>query len=431
VLVVGLLALAGLAGCGHGHQGLDQVDGADAGTFASTLFPAGEQYPAKAGGRAVVRDCGFSAPLANGRSLWVFCDTLVFDHIVGQAPKLRANTVFIPSATAALATTPATPTPARPLFLHEAAYPAADPQFLSSSNTYGHGRRIRCLGGKSALAWTASLVALPGQDTVLDFYQDHCSDVSKGFPAYDIGVAEISGAGLRTSDLQVTARRPSVLRNPHPGSSDDWGFANGAVIDGRYLYLFSAQPADYSCDHGKDCKLRGPGHVQVARVPWADHQYRSSANYEYYRGGASPWSREPSLAIDVVQGFPWPAGDGVSVGWYPQIHRYVMVHAMAPLAGTGMALRTAPTPWGPWSAAIDVLPQAQSSAANPHGGCDPPTTCRGFALHPELTGHSLDLFFSYIRNGDIVDAKGRAIELGGGPPWRIRLGSVPLSALPR
>jgi hypothetical protein len=413
----------------------------DAGTFTSTLYPEPHAFPrGGAALRAVVRDCGFSVALPNGKSLWLFCDTAVFDQVAGTAPDLDAELRMVGSGTAGLATTTVQPSPANPVALHEASYPAMPKAWITSSGQYGSGaerRAIACPGGESAVAWTKGMVALPGRSTVVSFFQDHCPNVAAGFPEYDIGVAEYDAPATAADDfagadqLQVTRRFDSVLTNPVPGSTTRWGYGDGAVVDGEYLYAYSANPGQLDCRAG-GCTEIARGAVTVARVRWAGGEYRSSANYEYYTGSiGARWSADPTQARDVLRDTRWPSGDGMSVMWSPQIQRFVMAHANSRISpSTGASVRTSTTPWGPWSAPTDVAIDASSSFANPAGGCDSSTPCRTFFLHPELSSvDDTHFYLSYVRHNDFATDEGAPVTFAGAATMQVRLAAIPFASL--
>jgi hypothetical protein len=419
------------------------VTAGDAGTLSSTLVPDAVLFPTgtEPSLRALIRDCGLSSALPNGASLWVFCDTAAFDNVTGAGSDKTARLRFVPSGTAALAATTPDPTPRAPVDLHEAAYPSMATPFITSSSQFGPAddrRPIACSSGAPAFAWTTGMVTLPGTHTVVSFFQDHCVDSPTSYPGYDVGVAEFTAPTNAADDfsgadqLRVSSRYDSVLVNPAPGIGSKWGYGAGTVVAGDYLYLYSASAPEIDCTTG-DCHLMAPGFVHVARVRWTNGEYRSGANYEYYTGSAAPgWSRDPSAAVDVIPDQLWPSGDGISVAWYPQLQRYVMSYANSVFAPTdGAFLRTSTTPWGPWSSPINSLIDASSSLANPSGGCNAPTTCRTFLLHPDLTGVAgTKLYFSYVRNNDLADATGQIVTFNGGASMQVRLASLDLQSLP-
>lgn len=420
----------------------DRPEAADAGLLATTLIPNANRFPdGPEDQRAIVRDCGFSAPLPSGQSLWVFCDTVLYDGIHGAAPDFDATTRVIHSGTAALAPIRTDPSPSQPVQLHEAAFPDLPRRFITPSGQHGppeDRQPITCPPGIVPFAWTKGMVTLPGTSTVVAFFQEHCPDLTSGFAEFDIGVAEIDVATTGPDDLagaatlDVDRRFDSVLVNPDPGSSRKWGYGTGPVIHGDHLYVYNARPQRLSCT-ATSCTELEPGAVRVARVRWTDGSYRSGDAYEYYTGSSvTPWSADPNDAVDVLPDRLWPSGDGMSVAWYPELDRYVMTHSATRISPTsGMAIRTAVTPWGPWSAPVDVTIDAASSLANPAGGCSDPTPCRTFVLHPELTPAGGDtLYLSYVRKQDHATLDGQIATFAGRNQFRVRLAGLPLSALP-
>lgn len=414
----------------------------DAGTPTSTLTPAANAFPTGTGAqRAVSRDCGFSVPLPNGQSLWVFCDTAIFDNVSGTAPALDAQLRFVHSGTAALALPTTGPTPTAPLALHEASYPSLPTRWVTPVQTYGpidDRRPITCATSTMAFAWTKGLTRLPGTNTVVGFVQEHCPEKDAGFPEYDISIVEWDAPAVAVDDLSAagalsTSRRyDSVFVNPTPGSGGKWGYGAGPVVHGDHLYTYSAQPAIFDCPDGVTCTLVRAGSLTVARARWADGSYRSASGWEYWAGGdATNWSAEPAEAAEVLPDNAWPSGDGVSVAWHPGLGLYVMVHANSRFSPTdGLSVRVASTPWGPWSAPVDVGLDASSSYADPAAGCEAPTSCRTFIVHPELSGDSGNLYVSYVRNEDHATLDGQHVTMAGAPTVRVRLAAIPFGVLP-
>lgn len=414
----------------------------DAGAPTSTLTPTANAFPTgTAAQRAVSRDCGFSAALPNGQSLWVFCDTAVFDNVSGSAPALDAQLRFVHSGTAALAQPTTAPSPTTPLALHEAAYPSLPTRWVTPVQAYGppeDRRPITCATSTMAFAWTKGLTRLPGTNTVVGFVQEHCPEKDAGFPEYDISVVEWDAPNVAADDvsaagaLSVSRRHDSVFVNPTPGSGGKWGYGAGPVVHGDHLYTYSAQPAIFDCPDGVTCTLVRAGSLTVARARWADGSYRSAAGWEYWTGGdAASWSTDPAAAAEVLPDTAWPSGDGVSVAWHPGLGLYVMVHANSRFTPTdGVSLRVASTPWGPWSPAVDVALDASSSYAEPAAGCEAPTSCRTFIVHPELSGDSGNLYVSYVRNEDHATLEGQRVTMAGAPTVRVRLAAIPFGVLP-
>lgn len=415
---------------------------ADAGVPSSTLYPTDNLFPDGTGdNRAVVRDCGFSAPLPNGQSLWVFCDTAIYDGIRGDAPDLSATIRFVHSGTAALAGPTTEPSPSNPVELHEAAFPNLPTRFITSSGMHGppgNRQTVQCAADVGPFAWTKGMVTLPGTTTVVAFFQDHCPDQSSGYASYDIGVAEVVFDDVDPTDfsaaasITTTSRFDSVQVNPAPATSHSWGHARGPVIHGDHLYVYKSTPSTLDCSTGT-CVLVERGLVGVARTLWAAGEYRFTDSYEYYTGNdLDPWSSDPAAAANILPDTNLPSGDGLSVAWHRDLQRYVMSHGASHFSPTQqVSLRTAVTPWGPWSSPVNVPLDASSSYANATGGCDAPTACRTFILHPELSASgSGDVHLSYIRNNDMATSDGQVITLSGRPTLALRLARVPGNVLP-
>ncbi len=393
--------------------------------------------------RDVDRDCGFSTRLANGKTFWLFCDTAIYDKHAGSTPP-TLNLRF--SATAALAAPSVEPVV--PPLLHEASAPALPTQFL---------RTPRLPGGAPPCAmpvsWTKGIVTVPGTNQVIAFYQTFCGSVASN-PSYDGGVAEYTDANpgasfAEAANLTADTQIDHVFVNPRPGAggSSGWrGYGYAPVISGRYLYV-------YGLDNAAPGPFAGNAAVHVARVdisapkssPW-----RTASNYRYWTG--TTWDTRADQAADVMPDRRTPGGDGLSVAYFPQIHRFVMIHTDrygqigAGLFGPGgFVIRSAPDPWGPWTTSMGSIDPAPTFIRPTRGclGTDDSSvddlTCRAFLLHPELSAATDgNLYFSYYRRGDSGDSfpatnfgpcTPRDQPAGSQPcrPGRVRLARIPLA----
>jgi hypothetical protein len=128
-----------------------------------------------------------------------------------------------------------------------------------------------------------------------------------------------------------------------------------------------------------------------------------------------------------------------------------MMYQQAAPYNTGPAVvRTAPTPFGPWSSALTVTPPTITTPAgssNPNLSITCATVgskmpgalgCRAFNLHPELdtTGTNASLVYSYYQSGAQGDSFSTVCSTvcttAAYPtvPGQVELASIPVSTLP-
>jgi hypothetical protein len=109
----------------------------------------------------------------------------------------------------------------------------------------------------------------------------------------------------------------------------------------------------------------------------------------------SYWDGTGSWVSDVGKAAPLPeSGPEMSVRWNPYLNEFLMFYI--PPLGRDVFLRTAPEPWGPWSAGQKVAP------CQPEG--DPDASCYGAKQHGELDRDGgRDVFLTY--NTNVAPAK--------------------------
>jgi hypothetical protein len=139
------------------------------------------------------------------------------------------------------------------------------------------------------------------------------------------------------------------------GSTKDWRFKR-VMRDNRSILWSAAQPhfATAFLDCASDGFIYCYGTVKegvtqncyVARVPRADID--RPERYEYLTTCEGAWSRDVSAAVAVFSGMP----SELSVSFNSHLGAYLAVHSLD-LTGKLVA-RTAPQPWGPWSEPVTL-----------------------------------------------------------------------------
>lgn len=116
-------------------------------------------------------------------------------------------------------------------------------------------------------------------------------------------------------------------------------------------------PGAFSWHTGKTTLIYGSGayrasNVYLAAIPSAEIETKSAMRFlaGFDSGGLPLWSTWESNAAPL---FSQPQVGEFSVAWIPQVQRWVMLYnASSP---RGITMRTAQTPWGPWSAGQVIM----------------------------------------------------------------------------
>ena len=323
--------------------------------------------------RTIRRDCPLSAPLSDGRTLWIFCDTSDFS----PAGKLRT---FVN-------TTAAFSEPGEPGPVHEPYDRDRHPfRFLTPTGDYRP-----CAAGQTRLIWPHATVTVPqadGRDRVLIYYQSVCSAGGVGLTTElfrDVGLAEYlydpKQPPAADTPIRGTVLREQLFARPADAVET---FGSGAAYDGSLVYV-------YRCERVGRCYV---GRVDPAAV--AD-----PAAYGYWNG--VDWQGTIGQAAPMAL-----AGGGTGFAMKPSVRyladRKLWVLADAAQFGAGtINLRLAHRPEGPWGPAAAVVPSDCTGTY--------PRQCLGVEVHPQF-GDAGTLALSYYNP---------AVPLGESPVRFVRV----------
>jgi hypothetical protein len=344
-------------------------------------------------GRQIVRDCGFSVPLAGraDRSLWLFCDTLVTTRQGKEVgpPILGAGTTAEGPGTAGRGpgvltevTTPAVNGPAAdgpaPPHAPGAASGLLPPQarprpFLPlPANLTLPASLLACAGPHAYPArWVTGAAREPGSSgRVLISYADYCVSGGDAFTPEGFGLLDYDPAGNVLGPPTPVFTAPPGQQLPQPQ------VLGSPVFRGGYLYLFGW------CGPGCD-----RGGVFLARTAATSAAWASGYTYQYWTGRG--WSADLTHAA-ALTGYGEPLA--VSVADYPAgRHGLVMIEQTS--AGGGFSLWQAQAPAGPWrqiqTGRVPCTAGQRVQAAD---------LCRALIGHPELSTGS-ELVISFFNPG--------------------------------
>lgn len=318
-------------------------------------------------------DCGWSAPLHDGRVLWVTCDAGRYSNVVGLAPRQA---------------------PAQPEFF-EQLYVPLDPD-------------LDCPEGRDdRLVWTTALAARPGPQstTVAILLVSGCrTDLVDGPP--DDTTGGIAVLEYRSSMAGGPLEPDVVAYDLWPGVWPD-GTVNvthtsGAVFFEEHLYAYACG-ADFGVfdQSGPDA-----GRCTIARAP-VDGPLAERASWAYWHGGGrweppacAPGScrdddvraaEEDQAPIDLpVPGSQKPAFGG-GEAFVPELFPVRVDERLDLLVGTSQQtlgdaaddlwLRVARRPEGPWSLPAEV----ELPCPGDPDEADSELDCRHHTPHPELS----------------------------------------------
>lgn len=322
-LVIALVGVSGLSGCAA--PGLDDFDRPGTSAFmdrsrsaathprnrlsatschdttgTSRVMSAGERQAQMENLRLPQwrsGDVGVTAPLSDGRVLWVFGDTV---RGGGTKPLVVSNSMLID-----------------------------DGPCFAQVDTAGLGPVIADPSSSRA-CWPNSVTTLPvrGDDVVAVA----CSRIERGTD----GLFDFSYRGMSLATFVVPhggAPQPVTLTEVTPDSNDaeqiNWGSA--MVADGEWVYVYGSQQPRGSAGKG----------AFVARAHVAD--LPAHGDWQFWDGGR--FQEEESRARPIVT-----AGEGVSqtysvVRWKG---RFVLVSKQGGEFGQNIGVWSAPRPEGPW-----------------------------------------------------------------------------------
>ena len=192
--------------------------------------------------------------------------------------------------------------------------------------------------------------------------------------AYSSVLARLNDRGNPPRSLAFTG--VYTLSGPPQGDGSYAGaFVNVAFADGPggYVYVWGTYGGGerivnghVQCAVGAECQMHS--YVRLARIPLARVAAAASgrsAAIEYYDAAnhAQPWQKDEHAATPLFRDAT-PCGSHVGVQWIPALARWVLLYNCPSAKPSGIVMRSAPQPWGPWSA-----PQTIFNPARDHGYC--------------------------------------------------------------
>jgi hypothetical protein len=364
----------------------------------------------RAGRVSLARDCGYSVPLpaSPSRSLWLFCDTLIYVRAKNATGDVSWTlTRFVPGSTAAAGPAVVGPGPLgrEPGLLSEVGTPANAPAGTGAGSAPGGGPAqflpqpaglvtatgLPCGNGSYAASWISGAARVPGAPDLLITFDNYCvlsgsgGDLPEGF-----GLAEYDPA-TRTLSNDV-----NVFSVTGPGAGAGSRLLGSPVFSGRYLYLFGTAcraRVHGGCTRGALLEAR----VRAKPLAWTD-----PLSYQWRRGGIrGSWTRDAAAATSVIARARPLA---VSVADFAAAGRHFVLVEQTDITGSFVVYES-PAPAGPWT-------RITSRRVPCRLGPGYLNFCRAIIAHPELSTPT-QLVLSYF--DPAVGARGHVMVAGF--PW--------------
>jgi hypothetical protein len=355
------------------------------------------------------RDCGYSTPVGAKR-LWIFCDTDMYARAVAGDPPTKVSAFINSSAGIGGGATPAERANVSATLVNNQPW-----QFINSSPA---GACDVDYPGSYYAAWPQSATTLTGMtntggaEIVAVMFQQFCvrpnsfDPLKPPFEGRDTGIAFFAYTADGYQQLPPVATygwfgltgsvlNYSLFTNTPNTYGFQFGLSQQTTADGTHLYATRCTQL-VSCD--------------IARVPltgnWngTDKTAIATTSAWTFQSAAGSW-----LAFDPITKAPtaatkslWttgsaPAADPAIV-WNPSLGRYIMTYLREGYTEKA-AMRTALTPAGPWSDAVDF--ELPSNCLDAVSSAIPYNGCYQIIVQPQLDDAGT-MAFSYFDVNDLL-----------------------------
>jgi hypothetical protein len=326
-------------------------------------------------GASLARDCGFSRRLPGNQSLWLFCDTAIYDFT-------GALTGFIGGTTAAegpfspgLVPSQLVEVPSPPGALAGRSSFIGPAPFLPNPTSLIRANGTPCTASTQGYpaAWASGMAQEPGNASrLLITYIEVC---------VDNGAILVEGFGLLEYDAAhntIVGGPTEVFRAPAGTELAAQRQLGSPIFSGGNLFLFSSV-CDSSAFGG--C---AQGRIFLSKVAATPSSWQRGQSYSYWTSGSPSWTSNIQLAKSIVSGATPIA---ITVDSYPG--KGLAIVEETSIGGSFRVWKApASTFVGSWT-----LGPTRSSLA----GCDAASglnLCRALTGHPEIST-STTLLMSY------------------------------------
>lgn len=244
-------------------------------------------------GASLGRDCGFSRRLPSNQSLWLFCDTPIYDFTGTLTGFIGGTTAAEGTFSPGLVPTQLVevPTPPGPLVGRS---PFIGPaRFLPNPSNLTRADGTACTASSSGYpaAWASGMAQEPGGSSrLLITYMEVC---------VDNGAILVEGFGLVEYDSannKIVAGPTEVFRAPTGSQVPAQQQLGSPIFSGGNVFLFSSV-----CD-SSGFGACGQGRIFLARVAASPSAWQHGQNYAYWTSGSPSWTPNFQLAQSVISG---------------------------------------------------------------------------------------------------------------------------------
>ncbi|MEJ0090515.1 MAG: DUF4185 domain-containing protein [Limisphaerales bacterium] len=295
-------------------------------------------------------DGNFAVTLTNGLTLWLFSDTFIGEVRDGH----REHTTMIHNSAA---------------WQHGIDPASAHVEFFHGKSDDGKPLSLISPADGRGYFWLFDGVMARGKLFLFLAQIEPAGDGGAfGFRQIGTWLGEVSNPLAPPTEWHIVQQKiPFDLH----GTNENYSFGSAVLATNGFIYIFGT----------REFKSAGKQMI-LARAPetdlgnFATWQFRAKAG----------WTTNTADMADLCGSM----ASEYSVSWLPALKRYVLICTEDGLSEKIMA-RTAPKPWGPWSAAAAVYRCPESAQ-------DKRTFCYSAKAHPMLATTADELIVTYAAN---------------------------------
>lgn len=295
-------------------------------------------------------DGDYTVALTNGLTLWLFSDTFVGKVRDGH----RVDVTMVNNSAA---------------WQHGADQATTRVEFFTAQTPAGKPAALITPADGKSWFWLADGIMAKGK-LFLFLAQIERTDGKSVFGFRQIG----TWLGVVSNPLAPPPQwQVAQMREPFAefGAGDHRSYGAAVLATNGFIYIFGTH------------EIKNAGRKLIlARAPEASLGNFASWQFRTRRG----WSASAGAAADLCDG----AAPEFSVSWLPSLHRFTLICSENGMSEK-ITARTAPEPWGPWSAASVVYhcPDVKWSTN---------VFCYTGKAHPMLASADNELLVSYAAN---------------------------------
>ncbi len=295
-------------------------------------------------------DGNFTVALTNGLTLWLFSDTFIGEVRGGH----RSNATMIHNSAA---------------WQHGVDPASARVEFFYNKTAEGKPTSLISPADGRGYFWLFDGVMARGRLSLF-LVQIESTPAKGAFGFRQIGtwLGEVSNPLAPPVEWQITQKK--IPFEMH-GTNGNYSFGSAVLATNDFVYIFGTHES------------KGTGKKMIlARAPETD--LGNFSNWQFC--SKNGWTTNTGDMADLCNGM----ASEYSVSWLPTLQRYVLICTENGLSEK-IVVRTAPEPWGPWSAATVVF-------RCPEPAQDKRTFCYSAKAHPMFAGATDELIVTYAAN---------------------------------